>query len=63
MQGRSQGLRKTMSSHTGTFDTIFHASLGLAAGLSAAFFAVLAIRLGASAWLLALLDGVSDISQ
>jgi len=54
MQGRSQELRKTMSSHTGTFDTIIHASLGLAAGLSAAFFAVLATRLGASPWLLAL---------
>ena len=54
MQGRSQGPRKTMSSHTGTFDTIIHASLGLAAGLSAAFFAVLATRLGASPWLLAL---------
>jgi len=44
-----------MSNHTGTFDTIIHASLGLAAGLSAAFFAVLAVRLGASAWLLALI--------
>jgi len=44
-----------MSNHTGTFDTIIHASLGLAAGLSAAFFAVLAARLGASAWLLALI--------
>jgi predicted MFS family arabinose efflux permease len=54
MQGRSQEPRKTMSSRTGTFDTIIHASLGLAAGLSAAFFAVLATRLGASPWLLAL---------
>lgn len=44
-----------MSRHTGTFDTIIHASLGLAAGLSAAFFAVLAARLGASPWLLALI--------
>jgi predicted MFS family arabinose efflux permease len=44
-----------MSGHAGTFDTIIHASLGLAAGLSAAFFAVLATRLGASAWLLALI--------
>jgi predicted MFS family arabinose efflux permease len=54
MQGRPQELRNDMSSHTGTFDTIIHASLGLAAGLSAAFFAVLATRLGASPWLLAL---------
>jgi predicted MFS family arabinose efflux permease len=44
-----------MNGHAGTFDTIIHASLGLAAGLSAAFFAVLATRLGASAWLLALI--------
>jgi len=44
-----------MNSHAGTFDTIIHASLGLAAGLSAAFFAVLATRLGASPWLLALI--------
>jgi predicted MFS family arabinose efflux permease len=44
-----------MNSHSGTFDTIIHASLGLAAGLSAAFFAVLATRLNASAWLLALI--------
>jgi predicted MFS family arabinose efflux permease len=44
-----------MKTHTGTFDTIIHASLGLAAGLSAAFFAVLATRLGASPWLLALI--------
>lgn len=43
-----------MSSNTVTFDTIIHASLGLAAGLSAAFFFVLATRLGASPWLLAL---------
>jgi len=43
-----------MTNHTATFDTIIHASLGLAAGLSAAFFAVLATRLGASPWLLAL---------
>jgi predicted MFS family arabinose efflux permease len=45
----------TSNSNMGTFDTIIHASLGLAAGLSAAFFAVLATRLGASAWLLALI--------
>jgi len=44
-----------MSSHTGTFDTVIHASLGLAAGLSAAFFTVLAARMGASPWLLALI--------
>jgi MFS family permease len=44
-----------MSGHTATCDTIIHISLGLAAGLSAAFFAVLATRLGASAWLLALI--------
>lgn len=44
----------TNRSHTKTFDTLIHASLGLAAGLSAAFFAVLAARLGASPWLLAL---------
>ena len=44
-----------MSSRSGTFDVVIHASLGLAAGLSAAFFAVLATRLGASAWLLALI--------
>jgi len=43
------------SNHTGTFDTLIHASLGLAAGLSAAFFAVLAVRLGASPWLLAVI--------
>jgi len=45
----------TTKTNTGTFDTIIHASLGLAAGLSAAFFAVLATRLGASPWLLALI--------
>jgi len=44
-----------MNQNTATYDTIIHASLGLAAGLSAAFFAVLATRLGASAWLLALI--------
>ena len=44
-----------MSGHTATCDTIIHISLGLTAGLSAAFFAVLATRLGASAWLLALI--------
>jgi predicted MFS family arabinose efflux permease len=44
-----------MNKRTATYDTIIHASLGLAAGLSAAFFAVLAARLGASAWLLALI--------
>jgi predicted MFS family arabinose efflux permease len=44
-----------MNKRTATYDTIIHASLGLAAGLSAAFFAVLAVRLGASAWLLALI--------
>ena len=44
-----------MNSHAGIFDSIIHASLGLAAGLSAAFFAVLAVRLGASTWLLALI--------
>jgi MFS family permease len=44
-----------MSGHTAACDTIIHISLGLAAGLSAAFFAVLATRLGASAWLLALI--------
>jgi predicted MFS family arabinose efflux permease len=44
-----------MNQHTATYDTIIHASLGLAAGLSAAFFAVLATRLGASPWLLALI--------
>jgi MFS family permease len=45
----------TVNSNAGTYDTIIHASLGLAAGLSAAFFAVLATRLGASPWLLALI--------
>jgi hypothetical protein len=45
----------TVNSHTGTFDTIIRASLGLAANLSAAFFAVLATRLGTSPWLLALI--------
>jgi hypothetical protein len=45
-----------MNSHAGTFDTIIHASSGLAAGLSAAFLAVVATRLGASLWLLALID-------
>jgi len=44
-----------MNTRTKTFDTIIHASLGLAAGLSAAFFAVLAVRLGASPWLLAVI--------
>jgi predicted MFS family arabinose efflux permease len=46
---------RTTNISTQTFDTIIHASLGLAAGLSAAFFAVLAARLGASPWLLALI--------
>ena len=45
----------TNKTSTATYDTIIHASLGLAAGLSAAFFAVLATRLGASPWLLALI--------
>jgi MFS family permease len=44
-----------MNNHAGIFDTISHASLGLAAGLSAAFFAVLATRMDASPWLLALI--------
>jgi predicted MFS family arabinose efflux permease len=44
-----------MNKRAATYDTIIHISLGLAAGLSAAFFAVLAVRLGASAWLLALI--------
>lgn len=48
-------LESEMNGRAGTYDTIIHASLGLAAGLSAAFFAVLAARLGASAWLLALI--------
>jgi len=34
---------------------IIHANLGLATGLSTAFFAVLATRLGASPWVLALI--------
>jgi hypothetical protein len=51
-----------MNSHAGIFDSIIHASLGLAAGLSAAFFAVLATRLGASPWLLALIASAPDIS-
>lgn len=44
-----------VNGHIETFDRIIHASLGLAAGLSAAFFDVLATRLGASPWLLALI--------
>jgi predicted MFS family arabinose efflux permease len=44
-----------MNQRTATYDTIIHASLGLAAGLSAAFFAVLAARMGATPWLLALI--------
>ncbi|WP_299025250.1 MFS transporter [uncultured Thermanaerothrix sp.] len=55
-----------MSSPTralGRFDTIIHASLGLAAGLSAAFFAVLATRLGASPWLLALITSAPYLAN
>jgi predicted MFS family arabinose efflux permease len=52
-----------MSGHTATCDTIIHISLGLAAGLSAAFFAVLATRLGASAWLLALITSAPYLAN
>lgn len=52
-----------MSSHTGTLNTIILASLGLAAGLSAAFFAVLATRLGASPWSLALVVSAPYLSN
>jgi len=52
-----------MNSHAGIFDSIIHASLGLAAGLSAAFFAVLAVRLGASTWLLALIASASYLAN
>jgi MFS family permease len=46
-----------------TFDTIIHGGLGLAAGLSGAFFAVLAARMGASAWLLALIAGAPYLAN
>jgi MFS family permease len=52
-----------MSGHTAACDTIIHISLGLAAGLSAAFFAVLATRLGASAWLLALITSAPYLAN
>jgi len=52
-----------MSTNTGKIDTIIHASLGFAAGLSAAFFAVLATRLGASPWLLALISSAPYLSN
>lgn len=52
-----------MSNHTRTFDTIIHASLGLAAGLSAAFFAVQATRLGASPWQLALIASAPYVAN
>ena len=52
---RIQAEMNTVSKNTGNFDIFGHASLGLAAGLSAAFFAVLATRLGTSPWLLALI--------
>jgi predicted MFS family arabinose efflux permease len=52
-----------MNRHTATYDTIIHASLGLAAGLSVAFFAVLAARLGASAWLLALISSAPYLAN
>jgi hypothetical protein len=51
-----------MNKRTASFDTIIHASLGLVAGLSAAFFAVLATCLGASPCLLALIASTPDIS-
>jgi MFS family permease len=52
-----------MSGRIATCDTIIHISLGLAAGLSAAFFAVLATRLGASAWLLALITSAPYLAN
>jgi predicted MFS family arabinose efflux permease len=52
-----------MNTHTKTFDTIIHASLGLAAGMSAAFFAVLAVRLGASPWLLAVIASAPYVAN
>jgi len=52
-----------MSTNTGKIDTVIHASLGFAAGLSAAFFAVLATRLGASPWLLALISSAPYLSN
>lgn len=55
MHKPSQDEAHKMNQHTATYDTIIHASLGLAAGLSAAFFAVLAARMGATPWLLALI--------
>jgi len=42
---------------------IIHANLGLATGLSVAFFAVLATRLGASPWLLALIISAPYIAN
>jgi len=52
-----------MSNHTGILDTIIHANLGFATGLSAAFFAVLATRLGASPWLLALIISAPYVAK
>jgi predicted MFS family arabinose efflux permease len=45
-----------INSNVHNLDIVVHASLGLASGSSAAFFAVLATRLGASPWLLALIS-------
>ena len=47
----------SMSTHPFRLDVVAHAGLGLAAGVSSAFFAVIAARLGASPWLLALITG------
>lgn len=53
----------SMSTHPFRLDVVAHAGLGLAAGVSSAFFAVIAVRLGASPWLLALITGAPYLTN
>ena len=53
----------SVSTHPFRLDVVAHAGLGLAAGVSSAFFAVIAVRLGASPWLLALITGAPYLTN
>jgi len=52
-----------LSTHPFHLDAVAHAGLGLAAGLGSAFFAVIAVRLGASPWLLALITSAPYLTN
>jgi len=52
-----------LAAHPLSLDSVAHGGLGLAAGLSSAFFAVIAVRLGASSWLLALITSAPYVTS